>query len=147
MEEMNHKSELAIIREQQLARLRESTGTPERFVVDFACARHDRAFRATFARFSPAQRFRRESRRQVRIGSGDDDRAAARAFAPGRSAPGPDRGRGFIECVLRLVRGGVRLDALPQLQNDDLRRSQLGPVIHLPRQLRREIPDGPARCA
>ena len=58
---MSHKSELAIIREQQLARLREATGTPERFVVDFACARHDRAFRVTFARFSPAQRFRCES--------------------------------------------------------------------------------------
>jgi hypothetical protein len=61
MEEMSHKSELTIIREQQLARLREATGTPERFVLDFACARHDRAFRATFARFSPAQRFRCES--------------------------------------------------------------------------------------
>lgn len=58
---MSHKSELSIIREQQLARLRETTGTPERFVVDFACARHDRAFRVTFARFSPAQRFRCES--------------------------------------------------------------------------------------
>ncbi len=58
---MNHKSELAIIREQQLAGLREATGTPERFVLDFACARHDRAFRVTFARFSPAQRFRCES--------------------------------------------------------------------------------------
>lgn len=41
--------------------LREATGTPERFVLDFACARHDRAFRATFARFSPAQRLRCES--------------------------------------------------------------------------------------
>jgi hypothetical protein len=61
MEKMSHKSELTIIREQQLARLRESTGTPERFVMDFACARHDRAFRATFARFSAAQRFRCES--------------------------------------------------------------------------------------
>jgi hypothetical protein len=61
MEAMNHKSELAIIREQQLAKLREATDTPERFVVDFACARHDRAFRVTFARFSPAQRFRCES--------------------------------------------------------------------------------------
>jgi hypothetical protein len=61
METMNHKSELAIIREQQLAKLREATGTPERFVVDFACARHDRAFRVTFARFSPAERFRCES--------------------------------------------------------------------------------------
>ena len=58
---MSHKSELAIIREQQLAGLREATGTPERFVLDFACARHDRAFRVTFARFSPAQRFRCES--------------------------------------------------------------------------------------
>jgi hypothetical protein len=61
MEEMNHKSELAIKREQQLARLREATGTPERFVLDFACAKHDRAFRVTFARFSTAQRFRCES--------------------------------------------------------------------------------------
>jgi len=61
MEKMSHKSELAIIREQQLARLREATGTPERFVADFACARHDRTFRVTFARFSPAQRFRCES--------------------------------------------------------------------------------------
>lgn len=58
---MSHKSELAIIREQQLARLRETTGTPERFVADFACARHDRSFRVTFARFSPTQRFRCES--------------------------------------------------------------------------------------
>lgn len=58
---MSHKSELTIIREQQLATLRETTGTPERFVADFACARHDRAFRVTFARFSPAQRFRCES--------------------------------------------------------------------------------------
>ena len=31
---MSHKSELAIIREQQLAKLREATGTPERFVLD-----------------------------------------------------------------------------------------------------------------
>jgi hypothetical protein len=61
MEEMSHKSELVISREQQLARLREATGTPERYVLDFACARHDRAFRVTFARFSPAQRFRCES--------------------------------------------------------------------------------------
>jgi hypothetical protein len=61
MEEMSHKSELVISREQQLARLRETTGTPERFVLDFACARHDRAFRVTFARFSAAQRFRCES--------------------------------------------------------------------------------------
>jgi hypothetical protein len=44
MEEMSHKSELSIIREQQLARLRETTSTPERFVADFACALHDRAF-------------------------------------------------------------------------------------------------------
>ncbi|MGH6810809.1 MAG: hypothetical protein ACREDM_00190 [Methylocella sp.] len=58
---MSHKSELSMIREQQLARLRETTGTPERFVADFACARHDRAFRVTFARFSPAQRFQCES--------------------------------------------------------------------------------------
>ncbi len=58
---MSHKSQLVISREQQLARLRETTGTPERFVLDFACARHDRAFRATFARFSAAQRFRCES--------------------------------------------------------------------------------------
>jgi hypothetical protein len=61
MEKMSHKSELAIIREQQLAGLRKATGTPERFVLDFACARHDRAFRVTLARFSPAQRFRCES--------------------------------------------------------------------------------------
>jgi hypothetical protein len=61
MEEMSHKSELAIKREQQLARLREATDTPERFAVDFACALHDRAFRVTFARFSPSQRFRCES--------------------------------------------------------------------------------------
>ena len=58
---MNHKTELAIKREQQLAKLREATGTPERFVMDCACARHDRAFRVTFARFSAAQRFRCES--------------------------------------------------------------------------------------
>lgn len=58
---MSHKSELAIKREQQLAMLREATGIPERFVLDFACARHDRAFRVTFARFSTAQRFRCES--------------------------------------------------------------------------------------
>jgi hypothetical protein len=61
MEEMSLKSDLAIKREQQLARLREATGTPERFTLDFACARHDRAFRATFARFSAAERFRCES--------------------------------------------------------------------------------------
>jgi hypothetical protein len=61
MEEMSHKSELALLREQQLAKLREATGSPERFTADFACARHDRAFRVTFARFSPAQRFRCES--------------------------------------------------------------------------------------
>ncbi|WP_156964457.1 hypothetical protein [Methylocapsa aurea] len=58
---MSHKSELAIKREKELARLREATGTPERFVLDFACARHDRAFRVTFARYSAAQRFRCES--------------------------------------------------------------------------------------
>ncbi|WGJ13868.1 hypothetical protein QEV83_14485 [Methylocapsa sp. D3K7] len=58
---MSHKSELALLREQQLAKLREATGAPERFVVDFACALHDRAFRVTFARFSSAQRFRCES--------------------------------------------------------------------------------------
>jgi hypothetical protein len=61
MEEMSHKSELAILRQQQLAKVREATGTPERFVADFACALHDRAFRVTFARFSSAQRFRCES--------------------------------------------------------------------------------------
>src|ERR1019366_6494814 len=61
MEEMSHKSERALLRNQQLAKLREATGTPERFAVDFACARHDRAFRVTFARFSAAQRFRCES--------------------------------------------------------------------------------------
>lgn len=58
---MTHKSELALLREQQLARLREATGTPERFTAEFACAKHDRAFRVTFARTSPAQRFRCES--------------------------------------------------------------------------------------
>jgi hypothetical protein len=61
MEEMSHKSERALLRNQQLAKLREATGTPERFAVDFACARHDRAFRVTYARFSAAQRFRCES--------------------------------------------------------------------------------------
>ena len=58
---MSHKTELAIKREQQLAKLREATSTPERFVMDCACARHDRGFRVTFARFSAAQRFRCES--------------------------------------------------------------------------------------
>jgi hypothetical protein len=58
---MNHKSELAILRNQQLAKLREQTGSPERFTLDFACAAHDRAFRVTFARLSTAERFRCES--------------------------------------------------------------------------------------
>lgn len=58
---MSHKTELALMREQQLARLREATGMAEHFVMDCACAKHDRAFRATFARKSPAQRFRCES--------------------------------------------------------------------------------------
>jgi hypothetical protein len=61
MEKMSHKSDLALMREQQLAKLRESTNSPERFVAEFACAKHDRAFRVTFARTSPAKRFRCES--------------------------------------------------------------------------------------
>ncbi len=58
---MSHKSELALLREQKLAKLREATGSPERFMADFACAKHDRAFRVTFAGFSAAQRFRCEN--------------------------------------------------------------------------------------
>lgn len=58
---MSHKSDLSLLRQQQLAKLREATNSPERFVAEFACAEHDRAFRVTFARFSPAQRFRCES--------------------------------------------------------------------------------------
>lgn len=58
---MNPKSELAILRDQQLAKLREQTDRPERFTLNFACAEHDRTFRMTFARFSMTQRFRCES--------------------------------------------------------------------------------------
>jgi hypothetical protein len=61
MEKMSHKTELALLRNQQLAKLREATGSAERFTADFACAKHDRGFRVTFARFSPSQRFRCES--------------------------------------------------------------------------------------
>ncbi len=144
---MSQKSELTIIREQQLARLREATGTPERFVLDFACARHDRAFRVTFARFAPAQRFPCESVDKSEIGSGDDDGAVTGAFASCRSAPGQDRGCRCLDGILRLVRGCVGLDALRQMQNADLRRPQLRPFFHLPGQLRRAIPDSAARCA
>jgi hypothetical protein len=61
MEKMSYKSDLARLREEQLAKLRETSGTPERFVVECACAIHDRSFRVTFARHSPAQNFRCES--------------------------------------------------------------------------------------
>lgn len=58
---MSQKNELALIREQQLAKLRGTAAEPERVTLDFACAVHDRDFRVTFARKSREQRFRCES--------------------------------------------------------------------------------------
>jgi hypothetical protein len=66
METVSHKSELEVLRDQQLARLREDTNRPERFTLDFACARHDRDFRVTFTRLPPASVFRCE-----RVDKGD----------------------------------------------------------------------------
>ena len=144
---MSHKSELAIIREQQLARLREATGTPERFVLDFACARHDRAFRVTFARFSPAQRFRCESVDKSESGQATTIARLQGLLRPAEALRVRTEDVDLSTSVLRLVRGCVGLDALRQMQNADLRRPQLRPFFHLPGQLRRAIPDSAARCA
>jgi hypothetical protein len=138
MEEMSHRSELSIIREEQLARLRETTGTPERFVADFACARHDRGFRVTFARFSPVQRFRCESvdtrlnrirRRRWSACRGFCVRQKRSGFEPMRwiSRPCPAPGAGQLA-----------LDSLRQMQSNGLRRPQFRAFFHLPRQLRRD---------
>jgi hypothetical protein len=43
------------------------------------------------------------------------------------------------------MRGCLGLDALLQLQNPDLWRPQFRSFFHLPRQLRRAIPDSAAR--
>jgi hypothetical protein len=53
----DHRNELALIRERQLAKVRQAAGKPERFSLRFACATHDREFQATFARLPPAERF------------------------------------------------------------------------------------------
>ena len=144
---MSHKSELAISREQQLARLREATGTPERFVLDFACARHDRAFRVTFARFSPAQRFRCESVDKSESGQATTIERLQGLLRPAEAlrVRTEDVDLSTVSCAW--CAAGVGLDALRQMQNDDLRRPQLRPFFHLPRQLRCAIPDSPARCA
>jgi hypothetical protein len=75
METMSNKTELAILRDQHLAKLRAQTGLPERITLDFACAVHDRDFRVTFARFSRTDVFRCES---------IDKNGARQATAPAR---------------------------------------------------------------
>ncbi|WP_395697955.1 hypothetical protein [Methylocella sp.] len=54
---MTCKTELALLRERQLAALRTATGQPERITLGFACASQDRGFRVAFARQLGAKRF------------------------------------------------------------------------------------------
>ena len=145
MEEMSHKSELAILRQQQLAKVREATGTPERFVADFACALHDRAFRVTFARFSSAQRFRCES-----VDKTESHQATTLARLQGFLRPAD---------ALRVRTEEVDFSTFPAPGAGTTRagRSATGAkcwsaapaapaFFQLPRQLRRAIPDCAARC-
>ncbi|WP_157182362.1 hypothetical protein [Methylobacterium sp. WSM2598] len=58
---MSHKNELALLRDHQLAKLRERTGKPVRLILPLACGVHDREFLGTFSRYSPDQKFKCES--------------------------------------------------------------------------------------
>ena len=141
---MSHKSELAIQREQQLARLREATGTPERFVVDFACARHDRAFRVTFARFSAAQRFRCESVDKTESHQTTMERLQG-LLRPAEALRVRTEEVDFstVSCAWCAAASGWTLCARCKTLVCGARSS--GQFLHLPRQLRRAIPDGAAR--
>jgi hypothetical protein len=57
----DRRNELAVIRHQQLAQLRQKIGQPERMTVNCACAAHDRDYQATFARMPPATHFKCET--------------------------------------------------------------------------------------
>jgi hypothetical protein len=58
MEKMSdYRNQLVVQRERQLAALRERTGKFEQFTLNFACAAHDKEFRAVFVKRPPAPRY------------------------------------------------------------------------------------------